>query len=436
MSTLGPDAEIDGRYRIIERKAAGSMGVVFLAEDIWLSRSVAIKMIDAAQAGDEASAKMFWQEARALAQIRHENIVHVYTFGKHEGNVFFAMEFIDGQTLESIIEEHQARGEQVDLGRAQLILRAIAQGLGAVHDRHLVHRDVKPGNIVIEKGTGRPVLVDFGLARRVKSSSQPKIMQTAGTPMYMPPEQARDVDGTQTTAASDLYAFACTAFELFTGRPLFEGEDIYEVLSAHLNEPPPLISTIRPELEVLDRVFARALAKGPEHRHPGTIALMNEIDEALKEVLEPRSSLVRAARPDSRRPSKDAVRLFILEGDDGLARQIVRAADRALEVPAIEVFTGASDLVTAFERFPADIVMLDEDTSTSSLATVVQALRRLNGGQQAEVIVLSRSWERAGPSSLASLKVRELPKPINMQVLGSVLRSAGARTRSTPPASP
>jgi serine/threonine-protein kinase len=436
VSTLGPGAEIDGRYRIIERRAAGSMGVVFLAEDIWLSRAVAIKMIDAAQAGDEASAKMFWQEARALAQIRHENIVHVYTFGKHEGSVFFAMEYVDGQSLESIIEEHTARGEFVDLGRAQLICRAIAQGLGAVHDRNLVHRDVKPGNIVIEKGTGRPVLVDFGLARRAKSSS-PRATQTAGTPMYMPPEQARDVDGTQTTAASDLYAFACTAFELFTGRPLFEGEDIYGVLSAHLNEAPPLISSIRPELVDLDPVFARALAKSPEHRQAGTIALMAEIDEALKDVLEPRSSLIRAARPDSRRPSKDAIRLFVLESDDGLARQIVRAADRALEVPAIEVFTGASDLVSAFERFPADVVMLDEDSSTSSLSTVVKAIRRLNRGPSAEVIVLSRSWERSGPSSLASLSVRELPKPINMQVLSSVLRSAGARAASMrPPALP
>lgn len=433
---LGPGAEIDGRYRIVERRGAGSMGVVFLAEDIWLSRAVAIKMIDATQAGDESSAKYFWQEARALAQIRHENVVHVYTFGKHEGSVFFAMEFVDGQTLESIIEEHTSRGEFVDLGRAQLILRAIAAGLGAVHERQLVHRDVKPGNIVIEKGTGRPVLVDFGLARRARSSS-PRATQTAGTPLYMPPEQARDIDGTQTTAASDLYAFACTAFELFTGRPLFEGEDIYEVLSAHLNDAPPTLSSIRPELDVLDAVFARALAKGPEHRQASTVALMAEIDEQLKEVVEPRSSLARAARPDSRRPAKDAIRLFILEGDEGLARQIVRAADRALDVPAIEVFTGASDLVSAFERFPADVVMLDEDTSTSSLSTVIQALRSLSSGARAEIVVLSRSWERAGPSAVASLEVRELPKPINMQVLGSVLRSAGVRSRSSrPPAAP
>ncbi len=226
VSALGPGSEVDGRYRIVERRAAGSMGIVYLADDIWLNRSVAIKMIDPAYAADAGTAKLFAEEARALAQIRHENVVHVYTFGKHEETVFFAMEYIDGVTLESIIDEHAGRGEQVDLGQSLLILQAISQGLAAVHKRKLVHRDVKPGNIVIETGTGRSVLVDFGLARRTRSSS-PRMTTTAGTPSYMAPEQSRDVDGTQTTAASDLYSFACTAFELFTGRSVFEGDDIY-----------------------------------------------------------------------------------------------------------------------------------------------------------------------------------------------------------------
>ncbi len=402
------------------------MGVVYRAEDIWLGRAVAIKMVDPAYAADEAAGKHFQQEARALAQIRHENVVHVYTFGKHEGSYYFAMEYVDGVALESIIDEHTARGETVDLGRALLILRAIARGLGAVHERHLVHRDVKPGNIVIEKESGRPVLVDFGLARRAKTSN-PRMTTTAGTPSYMAPEQARDTDGTRTTAASDIYALACTAFELFTGRPLFEGEDIYEILLAHLSDAPPQISTFRPELAGLDAIFARALAKSPEHRPESCAKLMAEIDDVMRFVVEPRSSL--RQRPSlTRAPTADAIRLFLLESDDGLARQITRASDRALDVPAIERFTAASDLVSAFERCPADIVVLDEDASASPCATVVNAIRRLRAN--AEIIVLSRSWE-SGPSGLAQLGVRELPKPINMQVLGSVLKSASTRVRST-----
>ena len=435
MSSLGVGVELDGRYRIVERRGSGSMGVVYLAEDIWLNRPVAIKIIDSTNANDEATTKMFGQEARSLAQIRHENVVHVYTFGRHEGTVFFAMEFVDGVSLESIVDEHLAKGETIDLGRALLILRAIGAGLGAVHERKLVHRDVKPGNIIIEKGTGRPVLVDFGLARRARASS-PRATLTAGTPLYMPPEQARDIDGTQTTEASDLYAFACTAFELFTGRPVYEGPDIYAVLYAHLNDAPPLISSLRPDLEVLDRVFARALAKAPEHRHESVAKLMAEIDQGMSQVLEPRSTMMRQERLDGRTPAKDAIRLFLLEGDAGLARQITRAADRALDIPAVECFTGASDLVSAFERVNADVVVLDEDTSTTAIPTVIQALRKLSGGRWAEIIVLSRSWEN-GASGLAQQGVRELPKPLNMQVLISVLRSAGARSRSAhPPALP
>ncbi len=401
------------------------MGVVYRAEDIWLGRAVAIKIIDPAYAADEATAKYFQQEARSLAQIRHENVVHVYTFGTHEGTYYFAMEYVDGVSLDAIIDEHAARGETVDLGRALLIARAIARGLGAVHERRLVHRDVKPGNIVIEKDTGRPVLVDFGLARRAKSSN-PRMTTTAGTPWYMPPEQARDTDGTRTTAASDIYALACTMFELFTGRPLFDGEDIYEILRAHLNDAPPQISTFRPELAGLDPIFARALAKLPEHRPESCAKLIAEIDDVMRFVIEPRSSL--RQRPVlTRAPSADAIRLFLLESDDGLARQITRAADRALDMPAIECFTAASDLVSAFERCAADIVVLDEDASASPPTTVVNALRRLR--PSTEIVVLSRSWQ-SGPSGLAELGVRELPKPINMQVLGSVLKSAGARVRA------
>ena len=425
MSSLEPGTEIDGRYKIVERRGAGSMGVVFRAEDIWLGRPVAIKMVDPAYAADEAAGKYFKQEARSLAQIRHDNVVHVYTFGQHAGTYYFAMEYVDGVSLESIIEEHAARGESIDLGRALHILRAVARGLGAVHERRLVHRDVKPGNIVIEKDTGRPVLVDFGLARRVKTSN-PRMTTTAGTPSYMPPEQTRDTDGTKTTAASDIYAFACTTFELLTGRPLFEGADMYEVLLSHLNDAPPPISLFRPELVGLDAVMARALAKSPEHRPASCSRFISEIDEVLREVIEPRSGR-HSGSPHSRSPRADALRLFLLQGDEGLARQITRAADRALGVPAIECFTAASDLVSAFERCAADIIVLDEEASASPAATVVDAIRRF--GRETEIIVLRRSWE-AGPSGLAGPAVRELPKPISMQVLGSVLSSAAERSRS------
>lgn len=431
LAPLAPGVEIDNRFRIVERRGSGAMGVVFRAEDIWLGRPVAIKMVDAAFAHDEAAAKYFQQEARSLAQVRHESVVHVYTFGKHAGVFYFAMEYIDGPTLDAIIEEHAACGETIELGRALDIIRAIGRGLGAVHERRLVHRDVKPGNIVIERETNRPVLVDFGLARRAKSSS-PRSTTTAGTPWYMAPEQARDTDGTRTTPAADIYAFACTAFELLTNRPVFERKSIYDVLLAHLNESPPAISSYRPELAPLDAIFAKALAKLPEGRHASCAELIAEIDAAIGD----RASRVRSVRPSPpprRTPSPDAVRIFLLERDESLARQITRAADRVLGVPAIECFTSAADLVRAFEHQPAEIVVLDEDASVTPPATIIRTLRMLPRGDRAEIVVLSRSWD--GSNGLAEFNARELPKPINSQVLSSVLRNAGTRVRSNPPPS-
>src|SRR5688572_30898473 len=126
------------------------MGIVFRGEDIWLGRPVAIKIVDPAQSEDEGAAKSFVQEARSLAQIRHDNVVNVYAFGTHAGLYYFAMEYIAGQTLDTIIEEHWSRGTTVELTRSLEIIRAIGRGLSAVHVRNLVHRDVKPGNVVIE----------------------------------------------------------------------------------------------------------------------------------------------------------------------------------------------------------------------------------------------------------------------------------------------
>lgn len=411
-----PGTEIDGRYRLKERLGSGSMGVVLLAEDIWLGRLAAIKFVDPSMATDAAASRRFNEEARALAQIRHEHVVQVYTFGKHRGTPYFAMEYIAGVALDSIIEDHAKRGATVELPRALEIVRAIGRGLTAVHDRRLVHRDVKPGNVVIEVETNRPVLVDFGLAR-TNAGTNPRKTTTAGTPHYIAPEQAMDTDGTKTTAASDLYAFAASAFELFTGRPLFDGNDIFTIIRAHLHEAPPDISSVRPELAPFDRAFARALAKDPAERHESCAAFLSELDAGLREITSPRSrrSSLRATKPD-------ALRVFLLEGDDALARALTRTADRALGGPALERFTSASDLVSAFERSPADVVILDEESSASPPATVVNAIRRTGRGASVPILVLSRSY--SGASALAMLGARELPKPINMHVLASALADA------------
>lgn len=400
------------------------MGVVYRADDIWLDRPVAVKVVDPQLAFDEAAARSFQQEARALAQIRHDNVVHVYTFGKHEGAFYFAMEYVDGISLEEEIAAHALRGETIEVGRAVKLFRAIARGLAAVHDRRLIHRDIKPGNVVLEGTTQRPVIVDFGLARRLRASN-PRMTTTAGTPWYMAPEQARG-DANGITAAADIYALACTAFELFTGRGLFEGEDIYEVLLAHMNDAPPRLSAFRPELAPLDPVLARALSKSPKDRYENCGAFIADFDHAMSGPTSRPSQLP----PPTRRAATDALRCLLLATDTGLARSIVRTAERELQGPALERFTSDAELVGAFEKLPAQIVVLDEDAAQRSPSVVIPLLRRL--APSVEVIVLTRNWD-SQRTQLMLPGVRELPKPLNMQVLGSVLRGARDRCRQDVP---
>jgi eukaryotic-like serine/threonine-protein kinase len=414
-----PGGRIDGRYEIVERLGSGAMGVVYRGKDIFLDRAVALKLVDP-QMALGAAADEFVKEARALAQIRHANVVQVYAYGIHDHTPFFAMEFVDGVNLDDVIEKHAEEGTRMDQGRALEIIAAVGRGLDAVHAQKLVHRDVKPSNVMLENGTGRPVLVDFGLARK-KSSSSPTMSLTGGTPQYLSPEQARDPDGTLTTRASDLYSLACSAYEMLTGSPVFMG-DVYAVMRAHADDAPALPSSIDEELAVFDRVFARALAKTPEYRHESCAEFVAELDAAAAILRGPMSRRRFSKPPRSHRP--DALRCYLYEPDEALARRITSVADRALSTPNLGVFTAASDLVTAFEQLPADVIVIDDEHSASPTMTVVNAIRKLRGGEAVEMIVLSRNY---GSSALAALGVRELPKPVSMQVLESVLGKVATR---------
>jgi len=431
--TLVSERVIDGRYRVERRLGSGSMGVVYLAEDVFLGRRVAIKVIDPVNANDPASTERFVKEARALAQIRHDNVVQVYAFGPHQRSFYFAMEYVEGQSLEEAID----RGETVDVVRALEIVRAVANGLGAVHARQLVHRDVKPSNIVIENDTRRPVLIDFGLARR-KSASSPKLSITAGTPSYMAPEQATDPDGTRVTGRADIYALACTAFELLTGHAVFEGTDVFEILKAHLKSPPPLLSSRRPDLAVFDAAFVRALAKDPKDRHESAVAFAAELDLALarreatqvKDTLPPRSD-AKATGP----AGLPGERVLLLAKDEGVAKQITRTAKRSVSASGrradVAQVVSARELLDAFASDRAGIVVIDDDSSDVPVGELVRTLRTLSGGWAASVLVVSRAFGTTR-HELTAHGVRDvLPKPLVVQMLAQAIDRIVLR-RSTP----
>lgn len=398
-----PDV-IDRRYRILARLGSGSMGLVLRAEDLFLQRPVAIKVIDSSP--DKAVVERFVKEAQSLAQVRHENIVQIYAFGPFQQSYFLAMELVIGQPLEALIDAYDAAGEQMPLDRATKILQAMARGLSAIHAQKLVHRDIKPGNVIIEKGTDRPVLIDFGLARR-KSKSSPKLSITGGTPSYMAPEQAKDPDGTRVTARTDIYAFACTMFEVLTGRPVFEGGDIYSVLLAHLSDPPRKISSLRPELAPIDDVISRALAKEPEDRYASVEELMVAFDAGMR-----RASLVPAAGPKA----------VIFSSEVGLRRSLLRNATQTLKNHGLDlacvVAESASEAITMIGKGDCALLVVDEESAEGRLKELVDLVR---SRPASEVVVVSRDFP-ATAAALGKSAVRHLvPKPVNVHVFAAVL---------------
>ncbi len=227
------------RYLIEDMLGKGAMGTVFLAQHLLLKTPVAIKMIDPVMSRDEHYRQTFAREARVSSMLRHPNAVEIHDFGEHEGMLYLAMEFLSGQTLHSTLASVR---QLLSWERIYPIVLQISEVLCAAHKISLVHRDLKPDNIMIEKsvhGGDHVKVVDFGLAFVEESSDEAlgrltEYGVTAGTPAYMPPEQAR---GLVIGPEADTYAFGAILYELATGKPPFLGKSVIAVLNAHLYQP-------------------------------------------------------------------------------------------------------------------------------------------------------------------------------------------------------
>src|SRR5947209_2600308 len=252
-------------YRIERELGRGSTGVVYLARDEHLDRPVALKVLPPDLSHDERFRARFLRESRVAATLDHPGIVPVYAAGEADGRLFLAMRYVEGGDLRGVLE----REGRLDPDRTVGLLRPVAEALDAAHEGGLIHRDVKPGNILIGPGD-RCYLADFGLAKHaatVNSLTREGIF--SGTVDYIAPEQ---IQGEELDGRVDTYALACVLFEALAGRPPFERDSDLAVVFAHLKQPPPSISALRPDLPpALDDVLARGMAKDPDER-PRTAA--------------------------------------------------------------------------------------------------------------------------------------------------------------------
>ena len=263
----------DGRYQIVRKLGSGGMANVYLAEDQELGRRVAIKILDDRHARDSQFVERFRREAQNAAGLSHPNIVSIYDRGEAEGTYYIAMEYVEGRTLKELIV---ARGPS-PLGIAIDYTRQILSALRFAHRNGIVHRDIKPHNVIVD-GEGRVKVMDFGIARAGAASQMTEAGSIIGTAQYLSPEQARGAPVDQT---SDLYSTGIVLYELLTGTVPFTGETPVEIAMKHLSQVPAQPSTHRAEVpRDLDYVTLRALAKDAADRYHSA----EEMDSDLERI--------------------------------------------------------------------------------------------------------------------------------------------------------
>jgi tRNA A-37 threonylcarbamoyl transferase component Bud32 len=261
--TITPETSLDHRYLLVRRLAFGGMGEVWEGMDTVLDRSVAVKILRAELADDDAFRRRFRAEARTAGRVPHPGIAAVYDYGETtvEGRslAYLVMELVPGEALSSILAREGALGTDRTLD----IVAQAARALHAAHERGVIHRDVKPANLMVTPD-GRVKVTDFGIARPDDHEPLTATGQVMGTAHYLAPELAR---GRAATAASDIYALGVVAYECLAGRRPFEGDDQIGVATAHLSEePPPLPDTLAPDMRAL---VTAMMAKDPERRIGG-----------------------------------------------------------------------------------------------------------------------------------------------------------------------
>jgi tRNA A-37 threonylcarbamoyl transferase component Bud32 len=263
-----------GAYEVHEFLGQGAMGTVYRAYHAGLARVAAVKVLQAIAPDPDATAR-FRREAQAIAQMRHPNVLNVYDFGEYQGTPYMIVEYMPGGSM----SDRMKAGERFDRTTTLRLLEGIAAALDYAHGLDIVHRDVKPANVLLD-GIGNPVLADFGLAKLLQSASVKTVSGvTTGTPAYMSPEQ---VMGTTVGPPADTYALTTMAYELLAGGIPFEGEGMLELLYAHVHREPPPASTRNPDLSpAVDAVLARGLAKDPVTRWETGSAMVAALRGAL-----------------------------------------------------------------------------------------------------------------------------------------------------------
>ena len=339
-------------YRIEERIGRGGMGLVYRAEHLNLRRRAAIKIIAPELAEASGFRERFNREARIAAALQHPNIVTVYDAGEEDGLLYLAMQYIEGNDLSAVLRS-QGRLRPY---RALDVCRQVAAALDAAHGQGLIHRDVKPANVLIEGRTA--FLTDFGLTKRIEGTRTQltKAGDVVGTIHYVAPEQ---IEGARVDARTDIYSLGCLVYHCLSGELPFARDTDVAVIYAHLSEEPPRLTSVRPELPGgLDAVIAKALEKSPERRFQSCADLMS----AARAVIDAAGPLADTATP---RPVPALGDHFDLATSSGGGRRVPATGDSASLATNVG---GVSGHIEAARR--PRVLLAGVDANTRAVARV------------------------------------------------------------------
>ena len=272
---LSRGQKVNERYEIIKTIGEGGMANVYLANDTILDRKVAIKVLRGDLSNDEKFIRRFKREALSVSNLSHPNIVEVYDVGEEEGNYYIVMEYIEGKTLKQLLQKRGA----LTLTEVIDIMRQLTDGLSHAHEAYIIHRDIKPQNIMIEDN-GLVKITDFGIAMALNSTQLTQTNSVMGSVHYLPPEQA---NGKGSTVKSDIYSLGILMYELLTGSVPFKGDNAVEIALKHMKEKLPSIRKQNPTIpQSIENIVLRATAKNPKNRYDTVREMYNDLQTAME----------------------------------------------------------------------------------------------------------------------------------------------------------
>ncbi len=397
-------------YRILEKLGEGGMGVVYRAEDTRLDRDVAIKFLPSQLASDESAKRRFLSEAKAASALEHPNICHIHEIGElPDGQLFMVMPCYEGETL-------RGRLERGPLGIDEALQTAIQMGsaLSRAHEKGIIHRDIKPGNVMLTDGGTQAKLLDFGLAKKLDATQLTKTGVTVGTVAYMSPEQAR---GEETDHRTDIWSLGVVLYEMLTVRKPFRGDVEPAVVYSILNQEPEPLGAVRPEVPVgLEDIVERALAKSPDKRFESMAEMLSALDTVREEAqLGVRRRKYRALRRLKRRKT-------VLAG--ALAAAVVVAA-----VVLTSIFSSRSPAIDSLAVLPLLDLSAEEgqgyfaDGVTGELITNLTKIKGLERVSPRSAVMRYRETNKT---------LREIAKELGVRALvAGTIQREGDRVRIT-----